>query len=114
MTHHKRKRPKHQRAGCLHCKPHKDERGSQEEKASDRRKAEGFFDGFFEKIKHGDKEHRAWLREECTKFVPELVKLLEPEEKASVQRVTLEELEEVMAEATSDLLRWFPKSKAKP
>ena len=26
--HHKRKRPKHQRAGCLMCKPHKDERGS--------------------------------------------------------------------------------------
>lgn len=24
--HHKRKRPKHQRAGCLFCKPHKDER----------------------------------------------------------------------------------------
>lgn len=23
---HKRKRPKHQRAGCLICKPHKDER----------------------------------------------------------------------------------------
>lgn len=23
---HKRKRPKHQRAGCLMCKPHKDER----------------------------------------------------------------------------------------
>ena len=25
---HKRKRPKHQRAGCLMCKPHKDERGA--------------------------------------------------------------------------------------
>lgn len=24
---HKRKRPKHQRAGCLMCKPWKDERG---------------------------------------------------------------------------------------
>lgn len=24
---HKRHRPKHQRAGCLACKPHKDERG---------------------------------------------------------------------------------------
>lgn len=23
MAHHKRKRPKHQRAGCLLCKPHK-------------------------------------------------------------------------------------------
>lgn len=23
---HKRRRPKHQRAGCLYCKPHKDER----------------------------------------------------------------------------------------
>lgn len=23
---HKRKRPKHQRSGCLMCKPHKDER----------------------------------------------------------------------------------------
>jgi hypothetical protein len=26
MPHFKRKRPKHQRAGCLLCKPHKDER----------------------------------------------------------------------------------------
>lgn len=26
MANHKRKRPKHQRAGCLMCKPHKDER----------------------------------------------------------------------------------------
>jgi len=24
---HKRRRPKHRRAGCLMCKPHKDERG---------------------------------------------------------------------------------------
>lgn len=24
--HHKRKRPKHRRSGCLICKPHKDER----------------------------------------------------------------------------------------
>jgi hypothetical protein len=28
MAHHKRRRPKHQRAGCLFCKPHKDERGA--------------------------------------------------------------------------------------
>lgn len=27
MANHKRRRPKHQRAGCLMCKPHKDERG---------------------------------------------------------------------------------------
>jgi hypothetical protein len=27
MGHHKRKRPKHRRAGCLMCKAHKDERG---------------------------------------------------------------------------------------
>lgn len=27
---HKRKRPKHQRAGCLWCKPQKDERGGKE------------------------------------------------------------------------------------
>lgn len=26
MAHHKRRRPKHQRAGCLLCKSHKDER----------------------------------------------------------------------------------------
>lgn len=38
MANHKRKRAKHQRAGCLQCKPHKDERGSQEEKASVQRK----------------------------------------------------------------------------
>lgn len=29
MANHKRKRPKHQRAGCLCCKPHKDERVAQ-------------------------------------------------------------------------------------
>ena len=28
MAHHKRQRPKHQRAGCLTCKPWKDDRGS--------------------------------------------------------------------------------------
>jgi hypothetical protein len=41
MAHHKRKRPKHQRAGCLHCKSWKDERvkGKPEaEKPSVRRK----------------------------------------------------------------------------
>jgi hypothetical protein len=26
MAHHKRRRPKHQRAGCIFCKPWKDER----------------------------------------------------------------------------------------
>lgn len=41
MAHHKRRRPKHQRAGCLQCKPHKDERGkgrTTREKPSVRRK----------------------------------------------------------------------------
>jgi len=28
MAHHKRHRAKHQRAGCLMCKPHKDDRGA--------------------------------------------------------------------------------------
>lgn len=41
MANHKRGRPKHQRAGCLMCKPHKDERGSQEQKASIRRRLDG-------------------------------------------------------------------------
>jgi len=41
MANHKRGRPKHQRAGCLMCKPHKDERGKQEQKASIRRKLDG-------------------------------------------------------------------------
>jgi len=35
---HKRKRPKHQRAGCLMCKPHKDERLAKKPKASVGRK----------------------------------------------------------------------------
>lgn len=38
---HKRKRPKHQRSGCLMCKPWKDERGiskSHSRPISDRRK----------------------------------------------------------------------------
>ena len=34
MAHHKRKRPKHQRAGCLSCKPWKDERASKSPTAS--------------------------------------------------------------------------------
>ena len=41
MGHHKRKRPKHQRSGCLFCKSYKDERvkGSKEStKASVRRR----------------------------------------------------------------------------
>lgn len=38
MANHKRKRPKHQRAGCLQCKPHKDERGPGEQKPSVRRR----------------------------------------------------------------------------
>lgn len=40
MANHKRKRPKHQRAGCLMCKPHKDERvkgGKNSEKPSIKR-----------------------------------------------------------------------------
>jgi hypothetical protein len=32
MANHKRKRPKHQRAGCLFCKPHKDERAAKTER----------------------------------------------------------------------------------
>lgn len=38
MANHKRKRPKHQRNGCLMCKPHKDERDTKVAKASDRRR----------------------------------------------------------------------------
>jgi hypothetical protein len=46
MANHKRKRPKHQRAGCLMCKPHKDERGKNSQsnyvvKRSVRRKLQG-------------------------------------------------------------------------
>lgn len=48
MAHHKRKRPKHQRAGCLLCKPQKDERGAKIERlrASDRRKLQDDGAGF--------------------------------------------------------------------
>lgn len=35
---HKRKRPKHQRAGCIFCKPHKDERAAKILPANDNRK----------------------------------------------------------------------------
>lgn len=38
MANHKRRRPKHQRAGCLMCKPHKDERRGKKAKASDLRR----------------------------------------------------------------------------
>lgn len=36
MANHKRRKPKHQRAGCLMCKPHKDERGKNGKKAENR------------------------------------------------------------------------------
>ena len=32
MAHHKRKRPKHLRNGCLYCKSYKDERGAKIER----------------------------------------------------------------------------------
>lgn len=35
---HKRRRPKHQRNGCLMCKPHKDERRKKEPAPSARRR----------------------------------------------------------------------------
>jgi hypothetical protein len=38
MAHHKRGRPKHRRAGCLLCKPHKDERAKKRPRASTARK----------------------------------------------------------------------------
>lgn len=38
MANHKRKRPKHQRNGCIFCKHWKDERGPRPEKASVRRR----------------------------------------------------------------------------
>jgi hypothetical protein len=43
MAHHKRKRPKHQRSGCLWCKPWKDERQPKRKNAkpSDRRRMLG-------------------------------------------------------------------------
>lgn len=41
MANHKRKRPKHQRAGCLFCKPHKDERRKKRLPVRDERKIGG-------------------------------------------------------------------------
>ena len=38
MAHHKRRRPKNRRAGCLLCKPHKANGAKNKVKASDRRK----------------------------------------------------------------------------
>lgn len=38
MANHKRRRPKHQRAGCLMCKPHKDERTNQPVRPNVKRK----------------------------------------------------------------------------
>lgn len=34
MAHHKRRRPKHQRNGCLQCKAHKDEREAKNSKSN--------------------------------------------------------------------------------
>lgn len=38
MAHHKRRRPKHQRSGCLTCKPHKDERTPKRARGSNARR----------------------------------------------------------------------------
>lgn len=38
MANHKRRRPKHQRAGCLMCKPWKDERGKNGKAQAQKRK----------------------------------------------------------------------------
>lgn len=46
--HHKRKRPKHQRAGCLMCKPWKDERGK------NGRKPGSLVDAQLQRAKHVD------------------------------------------------------------
>lgn len=40
MAHHKRKRPKNRRAGCLHCKPHKMNGAKDVLKPRDRREKE--------------------------------------------------------------------------
>lgn len=40
MAHHKRRRPKHQRAGCLFCKPQKDERGPRTPRPSVQRRTQ--------------------------------------------------------------------------
>lgn len=37
MANHKRRKPKHQRAGCLLCKPHKDERRAKQNRKGERR-----------------------------------------------------------------------------
>ena len=42
MGHHKRGRPKHQRAGCLWCKFHKDERRLKVPKPSVQRQVDSF------------------------------------------------------------------------
>ena len=38
MAHHKRKRPKNRRAGCLMCKPHKGNNAKNKEKPSVKRR----------------------------------------------------------------------------
>ena len=42
VSHHKRRRPKHQRAGCLMCKPWKDERMGKKAGAKMSGHVEGF------------------------------------------------------------------------
>lgn len=39
-------------------------------------RATEFLEGFYEKIKHGDEAHRAWLRNECAKMAPELARII--------------------------------------
>jgi hypothetical protein len=48
---HKRRRPKHQRAGCLLCKPHKDERKKKQPR-SKREQVESAIEEFSKDPRH--------------------------------------------------------------
>lgn len=39
--------------------------------------AAAFMHSVFERIKHGDEKHQAWLKEECVKLVGDLEKVLD-------------------------------------
>lgn len=65
MANHKRGRPKHQRAGCLMCKPHKDERAGQDRGPS-REKSDIAY--MLDDHRYGEDPHPECFCEDCMKW----------------------------------------------
>ncbi len=73
MAHHKRGRPKHQRNGCLYCKPHKDNHAKDKEMASVKRRLQDDLDDLQDDAKLEGLDHDCGP--ECGLWEPKLIDL---------------------------------------